>query len=121
MAPGNHILYPPFSVNALTTWQWMEAYCNMANAGTEMDWMSFFYQLDNKTANAWSLGNFTSVFQTECGTPPFNNCSVSWPSLQTATTTFWSRQRQGVLYERNGGCQRHQPLRGRRSDHHGQG
>jgi hypothetical protein len=97
-APGNHILYPPFSVDALVTWEWMEAYCNAANAGTEMDWMGFFYQLDNKTANAWSIGNFTSVFATECGTPPFSNCSVSYTTLQNAANTVFGLNTPKALY-----------------------
>jgi len=65
---------------------WMESYCNTANAGIGLDWFAFFYQLSNKTADRWSAGNFWNVFQTEC---PTGVCNVTWTSLQTASNTFW--------------------------------
>jgi hypothetical protein len=76
-------------VTVLSDWNWMESYCNQANAGIEMDWMSFFYQVDNKTSNRWTIGNFWNVFGTECGAPPINSCVVSWQSLVTAANTYF--------------------------------
>ena len=90
LVPGDHILKPPFTHDVGLTFNWMEAYCNQANAGTEMDWLGFFYKLDHKVANSWTINDFWSVFQAECGTPPMQSCAVvTWQSLVTATTAVF--------------------------------
>ena len=86
--PWCHTRVPPLTVDATLNFNWMENNCFLANSGTEVDWMSFFYQLDNKTANSWTIGNFWNVFQTECP-PPNSSCPVSWISLQNAANSFF--------------------------------
>ncbi len=70
----------------------------LPNSGMEMDWMSFFYSLDNRTTDAYTIGNFWNVFQTECGVPPIDLCVVSWDSLVTAAESWFGPTHTKALY-----------------------
>jgi hypothetical protein len=86
---------PPVTADAVLHFNWMEGYCNTANAGIEVDWFAFFYQLSNKTPDRWSPGTFWNVFYTEC---PAGGCNVTWSSLVTAATTFLGPTNPKTLY-----------------------
>jgi hypothetical protein len=83
--------YPPVPVsvyNSSSRWHWMEAKgCGKANSGVELDWMDFFYQINNKTSSgySYSIVDIMRAFYDACGGRKCNgNDRVYWSTLQSA-------------------------------------
>jgi hypothetical protein len=95
-----HVLCAPVTADGALNFNWMESYCNQSNAGIELDWFAFFYQLDNYTANSWTPANFWNVFYTEC---PSGSCAVTWNTLQTASASYFGSGSAKALYMASAG------------------
>lgn len=95
--------YPPVVVSAFyptATWHWMEDKgCAASNAGTELDWMNFFYEVNAKTANKYSMVDIARAFKDACGG---SNCTsattTTWVALQNAVNARFGASSARALY-----------------------
>jgi hypothetical protein len=70
-------------------WRWMDQVCPTANGGTELDWLSFYYELNNKTSNSYSYADLKSVYREACGGANCSNTNVTWEMVRSgARSTF---------------------------------
>ena len=79
--PGNipqDVRQPPYNIDALAIYKWVERQCLQANANSELDWMSFLYYLNTKTANAYSYASLKTVFEVA------GQSNHSWAKLRGA-------------------------------------
>lgn len=81
---------PPFAIPAYGWGQWMEQFCNGTNEGTEFDWLNFYYWVNRRTADAFTLSDYRALYRNACGG---SNCTTSqdttWTSLKTAANNVW--------------------------------
>jgi hypothetical protein len=86
------ILAPPLWVSIYSSswnWRWMDTYCASTNGGTELDWLTFYYELNNKTANAFSYADLRSVYRKACGDAACDGDNVDWSAVRSATQTVY--------------------------------
>jgi hypothetical protein len=89
-------LPPPVQVNVTVGSKWMATFCMPpmfeAGKGTEIDWLAFYWQLNNRTSSAFTYTNFRDVYQLACGGAG-TNCTSSdnpeWLPLSIAVGTLY--------------------------------
>jgi hypothetical protein len=88
----DQILPPPLWVSIYSStwnWRWMDDHCATNNGGTELDWLTFYYELNNKTANALSYADLKSVYMKACGDALCDGDNVEWSGVLSATQTVF--------------------------------
>src|SRR5688572_1380907 len=85
------ILAPPVWVSIYNSWnwRWMDNHCGSTNGGTELDWLTFYYELNNKTANAFSYADLRTVYRKACGDAGCDGDDIDWSDLRSATQTVY--------------------------------
>jgi hypothetical protein len=95
---------PPFAIPSFSTIRWMESFCTKSNAGTEMDWLNFYYWVNRQTAEKFSLSEIRAVYRRACGG---SNCTTSqettWDSLKTAANFIHGSTSQKAIFWRTQG------------------
>lgn len=95
---------PPVGISAYNYGKWMESFCAGSNAGTEIDWMNFFYWVHRRTTSAYSLAQIRAVYRQACGGA---NCTsatdTTWSSLATAVNALHGPLSTKAVFWRNYG------------------
>lgn len=90
-AGGNLLVHsPPVPVQAYNpngAWQWVHAHCPMNWLGSEIDWLNFYYELNNKTSNAYSYPDVRDVYQGACGNSACSGQWIHWQAMLNAAGT----------------------------------
>jgi hypothetical protein len=100
-APPNQIRV----YNPVGGWRWMEIECPQAQRGVELDWLGFYYELNNKTSDKYSIWEIGDVYREVCGgmcvagTSPY----VEWGDLVDATADIYGYSSDKAEYWREMG------------------
>ncbi len=66
--------------------------------------MNFYYYVNRRTADAFSMSNFRSLYRKACGN---HNCTSTqntpWTSLRDAANSVWGQTSTKAIYWRNMG------------------
>ena len=86
-APGFPVA-PPVALSCVHAYIWLESQCTVENnKGTELDWMNFYYEVNNKTANKFSVNQLGNVYKEGCD-GMCNDDALTWSNLLTAVSTL---------------------------------
>ncbi len=101
----DYVVYsPPFAIPSYGWGLWMEQFCPGTNEGTEFDWLNFYYWVNRRTADAYSLADFRNVYRQACGG---SNCTTAqdttWTSLKNAVNTLYGTNSTKASFWRNQG------------------
>lgn len=82
------VMQPPVALNLAKPVRWMEQLCNASGRGTELDWATFYWDLNNEGSNKYSYSDIETVYENACsGT--CNGDHISWNDLSTATSNVY--------------------------------
>jgi hypothetical protein len=80
-----NIIHPPLWINISGPWRWMDGLCATDWGGVELDWLTFYYELNNRSANQFSFAEIRTVYRTACGNANCNSTDVDWSDVSVAT------------------------------------
>jgi len=66
----------------------MGRHCEAENAGTEYDWMQFFWSVNREGGAPISLGELADIYGLACG-GSCNSRVVTWAQLDDAVRTYY--------------------------------
>lgn len=80
---------PPLAVGCADPPRWRNNFCGVADFGTELDWMAFYWQLHAGpgAGDLFSMGDIYGVYTTACGGAC--NADEPWDDLQDAANTLF--------------------------------
>jgi hypothetical protein len=85
-------LYPPVHVDAYGNPQWIRNHCNAIDTGSELDWLTFYWWINNKGTYKYNYTDMKNVYRQAC-TGGTGNCNpsqnVHWNNLQSAVNTLF--------------------------------
>lgn len=82
------VIPPPVALHLHNPVKWTESFCPEAESGSELDWTTFYWDINNKGSNKYSFSNLESVYENACGGECFGH-HISWPDLSTAVNNVY--------------------------------
>ena len=96
------VYWAPIAMPAYGWGQWMEQFCPGSNEGTEFDYMNFYYWINRRTSDAFSISQISSVYRSACGGANCNGSQqTTWSSLYTAVGSVFGNTSTKAAYWRN--------------------
>ncbi len=97
---ATNVLSPPLWISIYNTWnwRWMDNTCPTSNGGVELDWLTFYYELNNKTSNAFSYANLSAVYKRACGNALCDGDDIAWDDVVAATQSVYGSTSSKTTY-----------------------
>ncbi|MDD9945147.1 MAG: hypothetical protein OXU20_29160 [Myxococcales bacterium] len=96
------ILDPPVAIDVAIPFKWMENYCMpdflTGAKGTELDWATFYWELNNKTSSAFSYTDLEDVYEQACGGGHCSGEFMTWFPLALAVTDLYGPSTPKALH-----------------------
>jgi len=88
----SNIQKPPFAADCYATPKWRNTHCFNATRGTERDWMTFYWRINNNAPFTTQLNDLWQIYKQACGGSCDDDPGVAWPTLRNAAQTYFANQ-----------------------------
>jgi hypothetical protein len=79
---------PPVTANVHTSYNWQDTYCSTSARGIELDWLGFFYAINNTGGSyQYTFTDIKNVYGELCGGACGTSDTETWSGLVSAVTS----------------------------------
>ncbi|MBN1656432.1 MAG: hypothetical protein JXA30_21865 [Deltaproteobacteria bacterium] len=99
------VIPPPMKINAYADHKWVKTTCPAADTGSELDWLTFFWWVNNRGSNKYGYADFKNVYRQACtgGSGNCNSHEVPWNNLRNAVNTLYGGNSAKAIFWTNTG------------------
>ncbi|MBN1653599.1 MAG: hypothetical protein JXA30_07465 [Deltaproteobacteria bacterium] len=95
---------PPVQINAYADHKWIRTLCSYSSTGSELDWLTLYWKVNNKTASAFSFADLNNVYRKICGDAKCDSNDVPiWNSTLIAVGLIYGTTHPKFIFWRDTG------------------
>src|SRR5690606_2023090 len=81
---GGNPVPPPVTASTDTAYQWQKSLCDADGRGVELDWLTFWYEVNNRTSDKFTFSDIASIYDELCSGTCSGGQSQTWEILTGA-------------------------------------